>query len=115
MRSLLLLCLSGSALLAQEPDPAVLQGYAAQGEEALAMSRLYAKDPEVLYHSGRLFANFAYLQTMELARVAPGSVWLHQAAGEANESQGLFDAAVREYREVLALEPRRAGIHFRIG
>ena len=84
-------------------------------ETALQMSRLYPDDPEVLYHSGRLFANFAYLQTMKLADVAPDSVWLHQAAGEANESQGLYDAALREYRQVLATAPRRPGIQFRIG
>ena len=82
---------------------------------ALRLSQLYPDDPEVLYHSGRLFANFAYLQTMRLATVAPDSVWLHQAAGEANESQGLYDAAIREYRQVLTDAPRRPGIHFRIG
>jgi tetratricopeptide (TPR) repeat protein len=82
---------------------------------ALRLSRLYPDDPEVLYHSGRLFANFAYLQTMRLATVAPDSVWLHQAAGEANESQGLYDAAIREYRQVLTAAPRRPGIRFRIG
>ena len=82
---------------------------------ALELSRAYPDDPEVLYHSGRLFGNFAYLQTMKLARVAPDSVWMHQAAGEANESQGFYDPAIREYREVLALEPRRPGIHFRVG
>ena len=82
---------------------------------ALRLSHLYPDDPEVLYHSSRLFANFAYLQTMKLAAVAPDSVWLHQAAGEANESQGLHDAAIREYRQVLAAAPRRPGIHFRIG
>ena len=38
---------------------------------ALKLSRLYPDDPEVLYHSGRLFANYAYLQTMRLATVAP--------------------------------------------
>ena len=82
---------------------------------ALRLSRLHPDDPEVLYHSARLFANFAYLQTMRLATVSPDSVWLHQAAGEANESQGLYDAAIREYRQVLAAAPRRPGIHFRIG
>jgi len=82
---------------------------------ALELSRAYPDDPEVLYHSGRLFGNFAYLQTMKLARVAPDSVWMHQAAGEANESQGFYDPAIREYREVLALDPRRPGIHFRVG
>jgi tetratricopeptide (TPR) repeat protein len=84
-------------------------------EVALRLSRLHPNDPEVLYHSGRLFANFAYQQTMRLAAVAPDSVWLHQAAGEANESEGLYDAAVAEYRQVLAVAPRRPGLHFRLG
>jgi tetratricopeptide (TPR) repeat protein len=82
---------------------------------ALELSRLYPDDPEVLYHTGRLFGNYAYLQTVKLARIAPDSVWLHQAAGEANESQGQLDEAVAEYRRVLALAPSRPGIHFRLG
>jgi tetratricopeptide (TPR) repeat protein len=84
-------------------------------EVALELTRLYPNDPEILYHSGRLFSNYAYLTTMKLAQVAPASAWMHQAAGEANESQGLYDPAIREYRAVLALDPRRPGIHFRIG
>ena len=84
-------------------------------EVALELGRLYPDDPEVLYHGGRLFGNFAYLQTMKLRKVAPDSVFMHLAAGEANESQGYYDAAIREYREVLALGPGRPGIHFRIG
>ena len=82
---------------------------------ALELSRSYPDDPEVLYHTGRLFGNYAYLQTTKLARVAPDSPWLHQAAGEANESQGLLDQAIAEYRQVLAKAPKRPGIHFRIG
>ena len=84
-------------------------------QAALELSRAYPKDPEVLYHTGRAFANLAYLQTMTLSEVAPQSIWLHQAAGEANESEGAFDAAVREYRQVLAMDPRRPGIHHRTG
>jgi tetratricopeptide (TPR) repeat protein len=82
---------------------------------ALELSRAYPDDPEVLYHTGRLFGNYAYLQTTKLARVAPESTWLHQAAGEANESQGLLDQAIAEYRQVLVQAPKRPGIHFRIG
>jgi len=84
-------------------------------EVALQLSRLHPEDPEVLYHSGRLFSNFAYLQTVKLSRVAPESVWMHQAAGELNESRGYLDAAIRDYRQVLALDPVRPGIHFRLG
>jgi tetratricopeptide (TPR) repeat protein len=85
------------------------------GQAALDLSRAYPKDPEILYHTGRIFANLAYVQTMTLSEVAPQSIWLHQAAGEANESEGAYDAAVREYRQVLALDPRRPGIHYRTG
>jgi tetratricopeptide (TPR) repeat protein len=84
-------------------------------EVALELTRLYPKDPEVLYHAGRLFANYAYLSTVKLAEVAPESLWLHLAAGEAYESQGRLDAATREYKEVLSLQPNRPGVHYRIG
>jgi tetratricopeptide (TPR) repeat protein len=84
-------------------------------EVALQLTRLYKDDPEILYHTGRLFSNYAYLMTMRLAEVAPTSVWMHQAAGEANESLGSYDAALDEYRKVLALAPGRAGIHYRLG
>ena len=84
-------------------------------EVALELTRLFPKDPEALYHAGRLFANYAYLSTVKLAEVAPDSLWLHLAAGEAYEGQGRLDAAIREYKEVLSLQPNRPGVHYRIG
>ncbi len=84
-------------------------------EVALQLTRLYKDDPEILYHTGRLFSNYAYLMTMRLAEVAPASVWMHQAAGEANESLASYDAALDDYRKVLALAPDRPGIHYRLG
>jgi tetratricopeptide (TPR) repeat protein len=84
-------------------------------ETAVELARLYPDDPEVLYQSGRVFGNYAYLTMSRLAQVAPDSVWRHQAAGEALESQGVFDRALSEYRQVLAIDPARPGIHFRLG
>ena len=51
----------------------------------------------------------------KLAQVAPSSVWRHQAAAEADESQGSYSLAITEYRQVLALEPDRPGVHYRLG
>ncbi|MBI1790169.1 MAG: tetratricopeptide repeat protein [Acidobacteria bacterium] len=84
-------------------------------ETALELTRLYPEDPEILYHSSRQFGNQAYLTLRKLAEVAPNSVWRHQAAGEAHESQGQHDLALLEYRQALALDPRRPGLHYRLG
>jgi tetratricopeptide (TPR) repeat protein len=82
---------------------------------ALELSRAYPEDPEVLYHAGQLFGNFAYLTMRKLSEVAPESIWTIQSIGEAQESQGAYDLAINRYRQVAALDPKRPGIHFRIG
>ena len=84
-------------------------------EVALELTKAYPKDPEILYHASRLFANYAYLSAVKLSQVAPDSLWLQLAAGEAHESQGHLDSALGAYREVLKLNPRHPGIHFRLG
>lgn len=92
-----------------------LQKDAKAVEVAMELAKAYPDDPEVLYHGARLFGNFAYLNLKRLGEVAPESVWRHQAAGEANESQGEYDMAVMEYKAVLTRDPSRAGIHYRVG
>jgi tetratricopeptide (TPR) repeat protein len=82
---------------------------------ALQLTRLFPTDPEILYHTGRVFSNYAYLLTTRLAEVAPTSTWMYQAAGEANESLANHDAALADYRKVLELAPNRPGIHYRLG
>jgi tetratricopeptide (TPR) repeat protein len=82
---------------------------------AMELNRLYPDDPEVLYQTGKIYGNFAFLTMQKLAQVAPSSVWRHQAAAEADESQGSYSLAVTEYRQVLALEPDRPGVHYRLG
>jgi predicted Zn-dependent protease len=84
-------------------------------EVALELNRLYPRDPEILYHNGKIFGNFAFLSMQKLAQVAPDSVWTHLSAGEAYESQASYNDAITEYRQVLAMEPRRPGIHYRLG
>lgn len=85
------------------------------GEVALRLSRMYPKDPEVLYQAGRLYGELAYDTMRRLTDAAPDSVWVHQASGEAHEVQGQYELAILEYRKVLELEPSRPGVHFRLG
>ncbi len=84
-------------------------------ELALELNKLFPNDPEILYHTGRIYGNFAYLTIHKLEEVAPTSIWRHQAAAEAYESQGSTNSAIGEYREVLKLDPNRPNIHYRMG
>jgi tetratricopeptide (TPR) repeat protein len=84
-------------------------------EVALDLDRLYPDDPEVLYHNAKIFGNFAFLSVQRLAKIAPNSVWRHQAAGEAYESQGSYVQAIDQYQRVIEIDPRRPGIHYRLG
>lgn len=84
-------------------------------EVAMELNRLYPDDPEILYQTGKIYGNFAFLTMQKLAQVAPSSVWRHLAAAEADESQGSYSLAITEYRQVLALEPDRPGVHYRLG
>ena len=82
---------------------------------ALEMERLYPNDPEVQYHDGKIFGNIAFLTMQKLWGAAPDSIWKHQAEAEALESQGSYEAAIGQYRDVLTRDPKRPGIHYRLG
>jgi len=82
---------------------------------ALELNRIYGQDPEILYHTGRIYGNFAYLTMKKLSDVAPDSAWRNEAAGEAYQSQGSYQQAISAYESVLKVSPALPGIHFRIG
>jgi predicted Zn-dependent protease len=82
---------------------------------ALDMQRLFPKDPEVLYRNERIFGNMAFLTVQTLFAVAPDSVWRHEAQAELLESEGQHEAAITEYRQVLAVDPSHIGVHYHIG
>jgi tetratricopeptide (TPR) repeat protein len=84
-------------------------------EIALDLDRLYPNDPEVLYHNSKIFGNSAFLSVQKLAKIAPNSVWRHEAAGEAYESQGSNVQAIDQYQRVIAIDPNRPGVHYRLG
>jgi tetratricopeptide (TPR) repeat protein len=82
---------------------------------ALTLNRFYPDDPEVLYHTGRIYGNQAYVVMMRLHDKAPNSIWMLQAQGEANESEKNYDAALAAFKNVLELNPQRPGVHYRMG
>ncbi len=84
-------------------------------ETSLALNRLYPDDPEVLYHTGRIYGNFAYVVMEKLHDKAPGSIWMVEAQGEASESQKAYDEAIFSYNRVLQLDPQHSGVHYRLG
>jgi predicted Zn-dependent protease len=84
-------------------------------ETALALNKLHPDDPEVLYHTGRIYGNFAYVTMEKLHDKAPNSIWMLQAQGEANESQKDYDSAIVAFNRVLLIDPRRPGIRYRLG
>jgi predicted Zn-dependent protease len=84
-------------------------------ETALMLNKLYPDDSEVLYHTGRIYGNFAYITMLKLHDKAPNSVWMLQAQGEANESQKDYDAAIIAFNHVLTIDPNRPGIHYKLG
>ncbi len=84
-------------------------------EISLALNRLYPNDPEVLYHTGRIYGNFAYETLEKLHDTAPGSLWMLQAQGEANESEKNWDGAIVAFNHILTIDPSRPGIHYHLG
>ncbi len=84
-------------------------------ETALALNKLYPDDSEVLYHTGRIYGNFAFIVMSKLHDNAPDSIWTLQAQGELHESQKAYDEAISSFNHVLALDPHRPGIHYRMG
>ncbi len=84
-------------------------------ETALALNKLYPDDAEILYQTGRIYGNFAYLVMEKLHDEARGSIWMVQAQGEAYESQKDYDSAIIAFQRVLELDPHRPGIHYRLG
>lgn len=84
-------------------------------ETSLELNQLYPNDPEVLYNTGRIYGNYAYIIMEKLHDNAPGSIWMLQAQGEANEAQKNYPAAITAFDHVLLLDPKRPGIHYRLG
>jgi tetratricopeptide (TPR) repeat protein len=78
------------------------------------LNRQFPKDPEVLYVSAHAFSDLSVWSAQQLARTAPNSISALEMDADANETQGRWDAAEKDYRKILEENPRYPGIHFRL-
>jgi tetratricopeptide (TPR) repeat protein len=81
----------------------------------LLLRREYPTDPEVLYITTHYYSELANRASQELAATASSSYQAHKLEAEAFESQGKWDEAAAEYKNILSQNPQLPNIHFRLG
>lgn len=81
----------------------------------LDLNRDFPHDPEVLFTTTHVFSDLASRASQQLAATAPTSPQAEQLEAEAFESQEDWDKAMAEYKKILEQNPRRHGIHYRLG
>jgi cytochrome c-type biogenesis protein CcmH/NrfG len=94
--------------------------YTARGDldqAARAIDFLRSKYPTevgVLYASYRIHSDLAAESMLSLSLVAPHSGQMYQVMAHELARQGQMDAAIRNYREALKIEPKLPGLHFEL-
>ncbi|HYK35159.1 tetratricopeptide repeat protein [Alloacidobacterium sp.] len=78
------------------------------------LNQQFPHDPEVLYISVHAYSDLSTRAAQELAHTAPTSIPSLEMDAEANEVQGKWDQAEKDYRKILEENPRYPGIHFRL-
>jgi Tfp pilus assembly protein PilF len=92
----------------------VLQQTASLQEFLLNLSRQFPHDPEVLYVLTHAYSDLSSRSAQELAHAAPNSIPALEMDADANELQGKWDQAEKDYSKILEQNPRYPGIHFRM-
>lgn len=78
------------------------------------LNQHFPHDPEVLYVTVHAYSDLSNNAARELAQTAPTSIPALEMSAEANEVQGKWDDAEKDYRKILSKSPRYPGIHFRL-
>lgn len=79
------------------------------------LNQEFPHDPAVLYLTVHVFSDLSIRASQQLLIDAPASYQVHALNAEALETQGKWNEAAREYREVLNKDPILPGIHYRLG
>jgi tetratricopeptide (TPR) repeat protein len=99
----------------------LVECYLATGGEERALPILQAlrqiapDDPNVLYLASKVYMNLWNGAFQRMVAKAPASYQVRLIQAEALESQERFAEAAGEYRQILKLSPKIAGIHYRLG
>ena len=78
------------------------------------LNQHFPHDPEVLYVTVHAYSDLSTNAAREHAQTAPTSVPGLEMDAETNELQGKWDEAEKDYRKILAENPKYPGIHFRL-
>ena len=74
----------------------------------------YPTDVGVLYASYRLYSDLAGESMVSLSLVAPHSAQMYQVMAHELVRQGQMDAAIRNFREALKINPNLPGLHYEL-
>jgi tetratricopeptide (TPR) repeat protein len=90
-----------------------------QSDAALAfltvLQREFPDDPDALYVAVHAYSDLSTEASQALARNASSSFQAHELLAESYEMQGKWGEAEKEYRGIVAQNPRMPGIHFLLG
>jgi len=75
----------------------------------------FPQDPEVLYAEVHAYSDLSTQASQVLATAAPSSPQARELLAESFEMQGKWDEAEKQYRAIVAQDPKLPGIHFRLG
>ena len=74
----------------------------------------YPTDVGVLYSSYRIYSDLAGESMLSLSLIAPHSAQMYQVMAHELARQGQMDAAIRNFREALRINPSLPGLHFEL-
>jgi len=92
----------------------LLQRWSQVSDFVRALQRDFPRDPEALYVAVHAYSDLSTRAAEDLARTAPDSIPALELDAEANEVQGRWDEAEKDYETILKQNSRYPGIHFRL-
>jgi len=81
----------------------------------MQLEKVAPNDPEVLYAVYRTFGDLAGEARLQLSVAAPDSAQTHQMLAHEDLLEGKTNAAIEQYRQAIASDPRLPDVHYELG